>query len=44
MSDEDKQATRTANEASGIVGSGTGQVTKTLLYDEVIAMLTRVEN
>jgi hypothetical protein len=39
LSQEDKQATRTAREASGEAGSGTGQITKTLLYEEVIDLL-----
>lgn len=40
MSEADKQATRTANQASGTTGEGTGQITKTLLFDEVIKVLT----
>jgi hypothetical protein len=36
----DRQATRTAAEASGTAGSGTGQLTKTLLFDTVINFLT----
>lgn len=40
MSEADKQATRTANEASGTTGTGMGQVTKTLLFQEVIKILT----
>jgi len=40
MSDADKQATRTANEASGTTGAGMGQVTRTLLFDEVIKLLS----
>lgn len=40
MSEADKQATRTANEASGTTGTGMGQVTKTLLFEEVIKILS----
>lgn len=40
MSDADKQATRTANEASGTTGTGTGQLSKTLLFEEVTKLLT----
>ena len=40
ISEADKQATRTANEASGTTGAGMGQVTRTLLFDEVIKLLS----
>lgn len=38
ISAEDKQATREAREASGTVG--TGQMTKTVLFDKVVLLLT----
>lgn len=40
MSEADKQATREANLASGGSGTGAGQAAKTLLFDEVIALLS----
>jgi hypothetical protein len=43
LSQEDKQATSTAREACGEAGSGTGQITKTLLYEGVIDLLTGKE-
>lgn len=40
LSEEDRQATRTAKEDSGIESTGAGQASKTLLYEEVIKLLT----
>jgi len=40
LPEEARQATQAARAASGTTGSGTGQITKTLLYDEAIKMLT----
>lgn len=43
LTTEQKEATRTAAEALGTpVGSGSGQAAKTLLYDQVIELLTRL--
>lgn len=43
ISQEDKEATRTAAQALGTpVASGAGQAAKTLLYDQVIELLTRI--
>ncbi len=39
LSEEDRQATLTAKEANGDAATGTGQVTKTLLFEEVIQLL-----
>ncbi len=40
MSEADKLATRTANEAAGTTGSGSGQISKTFLFTKVIELLT----
>ena len=40
LSPEARQATRAAMEASGQTGQGTGQLTRTLLFEEVIKLLT----
>lgn len=40
VSEADRQATRTAAEASGTAGSGAGMTSRTVLFDSVIALLT----
>lgn len=40
VSEADRQATRTAAEASGTTGTGTGMISRTVLFDSVIKLLT----
>ena len=40
ISDEDREATRTAREASGLEGTGSGQASKTALFEVVVSLLT----
>lgn len=42
VSEADRQATRTAAEASGAAGSGNGKTSRTALFDKVIEMLTEL--
>jgi hypothetical protein len=40
MSEADRLATRTANEAAGITGTGSGQASRTFLFEKVIELLS----